>query len=94
MANSIAGRVWNIDTPSDSPITSSRIRLRGVRWTGADTIGHTVVIRDGSGRVVWRSRAVVAGHVEADGIDRVYEGLAVSALDSGVLDLEVDFERA
>jgi len=94
MANTLIGKVWNIDTAGASPLTSARIRLWGVRWTGATTAGHEAIVHDKHGNIIWRSVANAANYVEADGPNRVYEGLIVPTLGSGTLDLEVDFEGA
>lgn len=84
----LTGNPWVVSGPGT--LTTARTRVVAVRWIGATTAGHRVVITDARGKRVWSSVADTAHHTEADSLDgRLYTGVTVATLDSGVLEIEV-----
>lgn len=91
MANSLTGNPWIVDTAA--VITIDRVRCN-LRWVGATTAGHTCLIKDNAGRVVWRSVAGGANYVESDAVNPGggpfnFQGLNVDTIASGILNIEV-----
>ena len=89
MANDLTKRPWKVDTAAATVLSSDRLRVKGVRWVGATTAGHTAIIHDKNSRVVWSSVATGANYVESDLIENDWEGLIVPTLGSGILYLEL-----
>ena len=92
MANVTAGNPWIIDTASDTPLTTTRVRVVNFRWVGGTTAGHTCVVRDRNDCNIWESVAAGANHVDSDSypIPRLYPGLKVKTLASGRLYISFD----
>lgn len=92
MANALTYPVYSIDTASTTPLVDchTKVRLKGVRWVGATTAGHTATVQDGKARIVWTSVANAANYVEADTpAVQDLNGLTVPTLGSGTLYLEL-----
>ena len=70
-------------------MTTMKLRVKGVRWVGATTAGHTAIIHDQNSRIVWRSVATGANYVESDLIENDWDGLIVPTLASGILYIEL-----
>lgn len=94
MANAFQSDLWIIDTAAPDLLTTTQVRIRGIRWVGATIAGHQAVIKDGAGLVKWESVAAGANNVESDqqwadprGMNIV--GLAVPTLGSGKLYIEL-----
>ena len=91
MANDFTGNPWKIDSsPFPVTATTERMRVKKVRWVGPNTAGHTAVITDTAGRILWESRANAANDFVADDLIETsgpddWKGVKVSALDSGTL---------
>lgn len=85
MSNVLSGNPWKVDTAA--ALTTERVRVIGFRWVAGTTAGHTCIVTDAAGVVIWESVAAGADYVESDmfPVARMYPGLAVSALDSGRL---------
>lgn len=91
MANNLDSNPWILDTAAT--ITTDRVRCN-LRWVGASTAGHTCVIKDTAGRVVWRSVASGANYVESDAINAgggpfQFTGFVLDTIGSGILNVEV-----
>jgi len=57
-----------------------------VRWVGGTTAGHTVVIQDASGRVLWTVVATADNFTDQSLLETVWEtGFKVPTLASGKL---------
>lgn len=78
-----------MDTPATTVLTTMKLRVKGVRWVGATTAGHTAIIHDRNSRIVWRSVATGANYVESDLIENDWDGLIVPTLASGILYIEL-----
>lgn len=91
MANDVTKIPWILDTAAT--ITTDRVRCN-LRWVGATTAGHTCLIKDNGGRVVWRSVASGANYVESDAVNPGggpfnFEGFILDTIGSGILNVEV-----
>jgi len=91
MANLVTDSPFIIDTAGPADIVSYSFRVRGIRWVGATTAGHTVSITDSNDVVKWESEAAGANHTEADTIadEKLWKGLRVPTLASGKLYIEI-----
>ena len=81
---------------ADAPLacTTDLVRVKGIRWVGATTAGHTATITDAAGKIKWTSVASGANYVEGDEQyaqerGQNYAGLTVSTLASGTLYIEL-----
>jgi len=93
LANDLLKNPWKVDTAAATILSTELLRIKGIRWVGATTAGHTAVIQDKNARVVWSSVASGANYVESDLIndgDRGWnwDGLVVATLASGILYIE------
>ena len=94
MANDLTKQPWKVGTAAATVLSADALRVRGVRWVGATTAGHTAVIQDKNARIVWSSVATGANYVESDMVntgDRGWDwdGLIVPTLASGILYIEL-----
>ena len=94
MANDLTKNPWKVDTQAATVLSTSPLRVRGVRWVGGTTAGHLATIKDQNGRIVWTSVAAGANHVESDLTNSGpngwnWDGLIVDDLDSGILYIEL-----
>ena len=92
MANNLTGNPWQIDTAGAGTLTTDLIRVNKFRWTGGTTAGHTCVVKNAAGRIVWRSVAAGVNFIddsshEFGSIVGNVMGLIVDALGSGVLEI-------
>ena len=89
MANQVTGNPWIIDTASGSAILTSMAQVRSFRWTGGTTAGHSCVVQDQNGKVVWDSFANGANFLDEKVFEerhgRTVNGLIVPTLGSGKL---------
>lgn len=91
MANDLTNNPWVIDTASATALTAMRARVTTIRWVGATDAGHTAVITNAAGKVIWAGNAGSADHSEdaqtpgyrTRGLDTA--GLVVPTLGSGKL---------
>lgn len=90
MSNVCDGNPWVLDTAGATVLTRARIKVTGVRWVGATTAGHRVVLTDAEGDRIWSSEASGANYVEAYDPrgERLYTGLVMPTLDSGIVEVE------
>jgi hypothetical protein len=83
-------------TPGDvgTVITTSHVYINSIRviGTAATAAGHAYrIVHPGTGQVRWRSVASGAWYVEESITQRVwYYGYKLEALDSGVMDIEIN----
>lgn len=84
-----------ITAASGTLVRSEPLTVRQIRWVGATTAGHSVVIQDPSDNILWDSVAAGANYVEADSLNREWAaGFKVTTLDSGVLRVYVERGKA
>lgn len=94
MANDLTTNPWVIDTASATALTAERMRIVSIRWVGATDAGHTAVLTNAAGKVVWAGNAGSADHSEEshpagyrrEGFNTV--GLVAPTLGSGKLYIE------
>lgn len=92
MANDTTVIPWKIDTASGTAVTSDLVRVMGIRWIGGSTAGHTAIVQNSAGKVMWTSVVNAANYVEADGFGTFgmnMQGLVVPTLASGILYVEL-----
>jgi hypothetical protein len=80
---------WVIDTAGAGVIDSRHLKISSIRWVGATTAGHQVVVNDAAGGRVWSTVAAGANNVEANfmGEEKWANGLIVPTLQSGYLEI-------
>lgn len=84
MANSVDKNPIVIDTAGSTIFNSGGVAVKLVRWVGGTTAGHTVVIQDAAGRVLWASVATGDNFVDQSLLETVWpEGFKVPTLASG-----------
>lgn len=88
MANLLDQNPWVLDTAGGGVIVVGKVFPRTIRWVGATTAGHQVVIQDSNGKVVWASEAAGANYVESDRVEIAWDGLDLVTLGSGKVYIE------
>lgn len=63
--------------------TERNLRIKAIRWVGATTAGHALILDDQDGNVVFHSVAAGANHVDAHNVETVVNGLTVDTIASG-----------
>lgn len=94
MANDLTKNPMKVDTAGAGAIIAAgtRLRIKGIRWVGATTAGHTAVVQTAAGAPIWNSVASGANYVEADILENIHahwDGLTVPTLASGILWIEL-----
>jgi hypothetical protein len=87
MANSTSGPLWILDTTGT--ITTQQVRVRSWKWLGATTAGHTMIVKDGAGRIRFKSVANGQNFIDADAPNMTMNGFVLDTMTSGELDIEV-----
>lgn len=96
MAVDLTSNPWIVPSAdaSATPLTTNNVHVKGIRWTGATTAGHTATITDAAGKVKWTSVASGANYVESDLIEGPsgagWAGVVVPTLGSGTLYIEYE----
>lgn len=86
MANDLAGNPHKIDTAGAGLLWDGRIKITRVYWFNPTTLGHTVIIQDKNGRVIWEGRAEAANESQLANLEAGwYPGYKVPTLASGTL---------
>jgi hypothetical protein len=88
MADDLDGNPWVIDTTGAK--TSKEVRIDRIAWKNATTLDHTVLIVDGSGKVIFEDFASGATYNTSQPIGRDYTGVTVQTLSSGKLYIDID----
>jgi hypothetical protein len=68
-----------------SDASSGRKIVTYARWIGGTTAGHSCILKDGNGNVLFESEADGANFLDLMPIFRAVDGLDVDTLDSGSL---------
>lgn len=89
MANDLTGDPYIIDTAAATVLSTINLFIKSIRWVGGTTAGHTAVIQDQKGNVIWTSEASGANYVESEIIEQWIDGLIVPTLTSGVLYIQI-----
>lgn len=66
-----------------------RVYVKALRWVDAGAADDDCVIKNTAGKVVWEGVATGADYTESSLIERWWDGIDVTALDSGVLYIEL-----
>lgn len=95
MANDLTPEfVWIVDTASATTLKADvtlRVNIAAMRWvSNAASAGDQVVVKDGTGKIVWETRATGANYVEETRMPYRSTGLAVTTLTSGTLYIYLD----
>ena len=85
MANNLTDNPMILDTAGGGVLTSARIQPAKIRWDGATTAGHTLLIKDSAGIVKYTSTAGGANNVEESTFvpHETWAGLELTTLSSG-----------
>jgi len=94
MANNMTRNPLYVDTPSATPVATSRLDIVKIRWVAASAVaGDQCIIQDANGDPVWESVAPADDHIDSDAWDSdnplVIIGLKVPTLGSGNLYISV-----
>lgn len=89
----VSGNPWRFENADESsnPVTTDRLRVQTVRWTGCTTATHTVVLKNAAGRIVWQDAATSTDHVSESNLDQCagqdWDGLVIDTLESGTVEI-------
>lgn len=94
----VSGRAlnpWVLDTASPTPVTREYLRVASIRWTGASSAAHSVVLKDTDGNVLWEATSTAADYTEESTPSLnlpagQWKGLVVDTLGSGKLYLTLE----
>lgn len=86
MANVITGSVWRLDTAG--VVTIGFVSPQTLRWVGGTTAGHRVILKNAAGIIVWEGIASGTNYESESRITKVWVGLTIDTLDSGIVYLE------
>ena len=89
MSNDLTGDPYIIDTAAATVLSTNNLYIKSIRWVGGTTAGHTAIIQDQTGNVIWSSVASGANYVESEIIEQWINGLIVPTLASGVLYIQI-----
>lgn len=64
-------------------------RALSVRWVGATTAGHKLILKNAAGRIVFEEEANAANYVAEGRPENVWNGLTVDTIGSGKVYIEV-----
>ena len=75
-----------VTVASATPVRTDSFSINKIRWVGATTAGHTVIVTDQLGNVKFASVATGANYVESETFDgEPFDGLVVPTLASGTI---------
>lgn len=89
MANNVTATPWALDSTGVVYDKGNIIRPKSIRWVGATTAAHACILKDGAGRIVWRSVASGANFVDVDRPENYWDGLSVDTIGSGIVYIEI-----
>lgn len=94
MANDLVGNPWVIDTTAAIDTTQGEIRVRKIKWVGATTAAHAVVVQDGGlNRKQWEDLCPGGNYVaneDIQGRGMLWHGCQVTTIQSGRLYIYFD----
>lgn len=67
--------------PGDS--ISGRHLLKHIRWVGATTSGHALIIKDSAGVVIFDSLADGSNYIDVHPFYRIVDGIVIDTMQSG-----------
>jgi len=86
-ANDITGHVWVLDTTG--AITTSEVRVRMIVWMDCTTGGHSFVLNDAAGALIFKDTDGEAGIPHVYYLDIPVTGITLQTLGSGYLLMDV-----
>ena len=89
MANNITRSPWILDTAAVILADGVANRPKLIRWIGATTAAHRIVIEDGKGRVLFESKADGANFTDVHVPSHDWNGFELAVIDSGILYVEL-----
>ena len=78
-----------LEVPSTTILFNSRLYIKEIKWVGATTAGHTVVLQNKNGRTLWASEAAGANFVDSFLYEGWVEGLSIPTLASGKVYIQI-----
>ncbi|HNR12058.1 MAG TPA: hypothetical protein PKM59_01960 [Thermodesulfobacteriota bacterium] len=85
--SAVEGATWTLDTVG--VITTGKVRIRTIYWVDCTTNGHSFIINDAAGNLIWKDTDGEAGIGHLFYIDRVVTGVTLNTLGSGTLIIDV-----
>ena len=64
---------------------SGKQLVRHMRWVGGTTSGHSLVVTDSGGTVIWESIADGANYIDVHPFYRFFSGVKIQTMQSGRL---------
>ena len=62
-----------------------KMKIDFIRWVGATTAGHSCILKDTAGNVLFESEADGANFIDVHSLPLVVDGIDVDTMDSGTL---------
>jgi hypothetical protein len=76
-------QVARMDAVSDE--IQGKVFLKHLRWVGASTSGHTLIVTDNDGSVLWESIADGSNYIDIHPFYKIVKGVKIQAMPSGRL---------
>ena len=90
MANNLAGRVWEIDTPGAATLYQDWWWAVTFYWFRPLAAGDALVVTDADDNPIWNGRAEVADQSQILRVAPMqYHGLKVPTLATGILQIHI-----
>ena len=67
------------------PPTTEKLLIKYIRWVGATTAGHSLVVNDTNGDMIFESVADGANFIDVHPIFEIIDGVVVATMQSGTL---------
>lgn len=83
----VYGATWVLDTTGT--ITTEKVYIAYIYWDGCTTDGHDMILTDGDGNLVWQDLEGEEGIAHMFSIQRPVDGLILSTLGSGNVQITV-----
>lgn len=74
-----------IEMTAQADFIAERVKIGFMRWIGATTAGHSLVVDDGHGGLIWESEADGANFIDLHPLFNWYDGVTVTTMQSGKL---------
>lgn len=88
MANDVSARPWFVDTVG-TLWPYSQVYVKFIEWVKPQNIGDEFELTDINGKSIVRSSAQVANDIQTFNLENWFNGVVLSALDSGTLRIHV-----
>jgi hypothetical protein len=81
----VTGLFGQVQKLTSTDSVTGRLIVSYLRWVGATTAGHSLVVNDADGNVIWESEADGANFIDILPFWRRVNGVTVNTIDSGNL---------